>query len=106
MDGATAFVTKIGGFTSTKICIEPGFDWAKSVGSKMPGCPKSCSANHFGYLSSGSMLMKMDDGSEVLVNEGDTYHIPPGHVPVVQGTKPAVMIEFSQESEKMLENAK
>ena len=103
MGKAKAQVTKIGAFQAMKICLEPGLVWADDIGTKLPGCPKTCPSTHFGYLESGSMLMKMDDGTEVMVNAGDTYHIPPGHTPIVQGDVPAVMVEFSQDTAAILD---
>lgn len=72
----------------------------------MPGCPDWCPATHFGYLESGSMKVKMQDGSETTVNAGDTYHIGPGHLPFINGDKAAVMIEFSQDTAAKIDEVK
>ena len=77
----------------TRIRLEPGFDWKAQVKPLLPGCPDWCPATHFGYLESGSMGIKMQDGAEYTINAGETYFVPPGHLPVIQ--EPTVMIEFS-----------
>ena len=50
---ATANVVNIGDKTSMEITLNPGFNWVESVSPLLPGCPKSCPANHFGFLKSG-----------------------------------------------------
>ena len=76
--GKANVATKVAGLQTMKITIENGFDWPKDVGAHQPGCPEWCPATHFGYLQSGQMTMKFNDGSEdVVVNAGDTYHIGP-----------------------------
>ena len=88
MGKATAKVVNIGDKTSMKITLEPGFDWIKEVSPKLPGCPEWCPANHFGYLESGSMKIKYQDGSTATVNAGGSYLIPPGHLPEDIGDVP------------------
>ena len=78
MGKAQAHVVNLGDKTSMKIVLQPGFDWVSEVGPKLPGCPKWCPANHFGYLESGTMKVKYEDGSDVTVNAGESYLIPPG----------------------------
>jgi mannose-6-phosphate isomerase-like protein (cupin superfamily) len=51
---------------------------------------------HFGYVLSGSMRIRMDDGSETDVNPGDVFAIPPGHDAEVPGPEPCVMVDFGE----------
>ena len=92
-----------------EICLEVGIDWAKDIGSKLPGCPTWCPATHFGYLKSGEMTMNFEDGSpSVVIKAGDTYHIGPGHKPTVTSAENATMIEFSEDPavQKMVDASK
>jgi len=84
------------GKQTARIIIDAGFDWRQSIAPKLPGCPQWCPATHFGYLESGSMLIKMQDGSEKLIKAGESYLVPPGHLPIL--TERAVMVEFSQDT--------
>jgi quercetin dioxygenase-like cupin family protein len=94
--GAKMYITKLqGGKTATRIHIEKGFDWRVNVKPLLPGCPDWCPATHFGYLESGQMDVLMQDGTKVTVKQGETYLIPPGHLPSVD--QDTVMIEFAQE---------
>jgi len=98
-DGAQAkmWVTKMAdGRQAARIKVEPGFDWRAVVKPMLPGCPDWCPATHFGYLESGTMGVRMADGTEKTIHAGETYFIPSGHLPIVEG-EPAVMVEFSQD---------
>ena len=85
---ATANVVNVGDKTSMEITLNPGFNWVESVSPLLPGCPKSCPANHFGFLKSGTMKVHYDDGTNATVNAGESYLIPPGHLPEVVGDVP------------------
>jgi hypothetical protein len=90
-------ITKVAGLQVTEICLGVGFDWPSMVGANLPGCPTWCPATHCGYLKSGTMTMTFEDGSpEVVINAGDTYHISPGHRPIISDVD-AVMVEFIQD---------
>ena len=51
---------------------------------------------HFGYLESGKMEIEMENGEKSIINAGDTYFVPPGHIPIIN--EDTVMIEFSQDN--------
>ena len=57
----------------------------------------SCQCPHWGYILEGQLLMKYDDGSEEILQEGDVFYMPPGHVAIVQ--KDLKLIDFSPEKE-------
>jgi len=100
MGGGDTGAAKMWLFTSqgkkmSRISIEKGFDWKKTVSPMLPGCPEWCPATHFGYLESGEMGVKMKDGTTKTIKAGESYFVPPGHLPVME--KDAVMIEFSQD---------
>ena len=80
----------------SRIEIDAGFDWKKSIKPLLPNCPDWCPASHFGYLEEGEMIVEMENGSKQTVSAGDAYYVPPGHIPIIN--KHTVMIEFSQDT--------
>lgn len=93
--GAKMWLFESQGRKMSRIVIEKGFDWKKSVSPLLPNCPAWCPATHFGYLESGTMGVQMEDGSTRTIRAGESYFIPPGHLPVMD--EDAVMVEFSQD---------
>jgi hypothetical protein len=71
--------------------FEPGWRWSSDV--KPLAGTDSCQVDHMGYCVSGSMTVRMDDGTESSVGAGDAYHIPPGHDAWVDGDEACVMID-------------
>lgn len=59
----------------------------------LKGLPDNrCQSPHWGYMIKGSMQVKYKDSEEV-VNAGDAYYLPPGHLAIVAAG--SEMIEFS-----------
>jgi len=56
---------------------QPGWRWSTDV-QPIVGT-RSCQNRHVGFVISGSLHVTMDDGTELLIREGDAYEIPPGH---------------------------
>jgi len=38
-----------------------------------------CQCPHWGYMLKGKALLRLSDGRELDINEGDVYYCPPGH---------------------------
>jgi len=57
----------------------------------------SCHCPHWGYVLSGKLLVKYDNGKEELISEGDVYHLPNGHTAIVK--EDIQFIEFSPSKE-------
>ncbi|GGD89164.1 hypothetical protein [Planktosalinus lacus] len=57
----------------------------------------SCHSTHWGYILSGELLVKYDDGAEEVLTVGDVYYLPTGHTAIVQ--EDVKMIEFSPSKE-------
>ena len=94
---AKIFISKFEeGRQASRIEIDAGFDWHKSIKPHLPGCPDWCPATHFGYLESGLMKVQMKDGTVKTIKAGDTYFVPPEHIPIIE--EKTVMIEFSQDT--------
>ena len=73
--------------------FEPGWRWSEHV--KPLAGTASCQAGHTGYILSGRMGVRMDDGSEGEIGPGDAMVIPPGHDAWVVGNEPCVALDFS-----------
>ena len=83
---------KIGGATVGRAILQPGWSWSSSV--KPIAKTKSCEAPHFQFHISGTIRVRMDDGSEFDCKAGDVSMIPPGHDAWVVGNEPVVVVDF------------
>jgi len=72
--------------------FEPGWKWSTCVGPIAK--TNSCQAAHFGYQLSGTMVTRMDDGTETTTRAGDVVNIPPGHDAWVEGNQNVVFIDW------------
>ena len=88
------WIRQIDGHHVCRIEADAGFDWTASVKPLPPDHLDWCPMTHFGYLESGAMRVRMQDGTEQTVCAGETYFVSPGHLPVIE--QDTVMIEFSQ----------
>ncbi|MGZ3650821.1 MAG: cupin domain-containing protein [Bdellovibrionota bacterium] len=71
--------------------FEPGWTWERDV--KPIAGTATCEAAHAGYCASGTMTIRMNDGTEFQVRAGEAYQIPPGHTARVEGKESCVMID-------------
>jgi ketosteroid isomerase-like protein len=78
--------------------FEPGWRWSEDIApiAKTP----SCQVQHHGYVISGSMRVRMDDGSEQELSAGDLFDIPPGHDAWVTSDVPCEMVDVSPDATK------
>ena len=76
-----------------RMTLQPGWRWSKDVAPKM-GTP-SCQVRHLGAAVSGHLHVMLEDGSEMDIQGGDAYEIPPGHDGWVIGDVPWVAVEFA-----------
>jgi len=72
--------------------FEPGWQWSKHV--KPIAGTDSCQAAHAGYMISGQMTVRMDDGEEETYGPGDFMIAPPGHDAWVVGDEQCVVIDW------------
>jgi hypothetical protein len=72
--------------------FEPGWRWSADV-KPMAGTD-SCQVEHLGYVLSGSMTVRMDDGQEHTYAPGEAFHMPPGHDAWTEGDEACVMVDF------------
>jgi len=85
-------ILDLGGATAMRGTFEPGWKWSESL--KPIVGTDTCEVEHVGYVVSGTMVCKMDDGSEITFNAGDAAYIPPGHDAWVEGSEPCVFLDF------------
>ena len=83
---------KIGGATIGRATFQPGWRWSESVKPLVK--TKSCEAPHFQYHLSGTLRIKMDDGTEEDCKVGDVSLLPTGHDAWVVGNEPVVVVDF------------
>ncbi len=72
--------------------FEPGWRWSEDV--KPLARTDSCQVAHVGYVVSGRMSVRMDDGSEHEYVPGEAFNMPPGHDAWTVGDEPCVLLDF------------
>ena len=85
-------VVNIGGGTVGLAKFEPGWKWSQHV--KPIAGTEWCEAPHFMYQVSGTMRVKMKDGSEFETKGGSVMVIPPGHDAWVVGSEAVVGVDW------------
>jgi hypothetical protein len=83
---------KIGGATVGRATLQPGWRWSTSV--KPIAKTESCQAPHFQYHVSGTLRVRMDDGTEFDCHPGDVSLLSAGHDGWVVGDEPVVLVDF------------
>lgn len=86
-------VTTLDGTTIMRIVAEPGWRWSTSMGPTAG--TESCEVAHTGYLISGRLGIRMDDGTEGELAGGDAFTLAAGHDGWVIGDEPVVLLEVS-----------
>jgi ethanolamine utilization protein EutQ (cupin superfamily) len=84
-------VITIGDVTLGLARFEPGWKWSESL--KPVAGTESCQVEHLGYVLSGRLLTRMDDGTEAEAVAGDLVFIPPGHNGWVVGNEPVLFLQ-------------
>jgi len=82
----------VGGAQIGRLTLEPGWRWSEHV-KPMAGTTW-CEAPHFQYHVSGTLHVRMSDGSEFDVGPGGLSSLPAGHDAWVVGTEPVVVVDF------------
>ena len=88
-----AEVVHVGGTTILRGTFEPGWRWSEHV-RPLAGT-QSCQVGHTGYVVSGRMLVRMDDGTECEIGPGNAVRIERGHDAWIVGDEPCVFIDFT-----------
>jgi hypothetical protein len=85
-------VVRVGGALIGRATFEPGWEWSTCI--KPVAKTKSCQCAHYGYQLSGTLAIRLDDGTELTSRAGDIQNIPPGHDAWVVGNEPVVIVDF------------
>lgn len=56
-----------------------------------------CQSPHWGYVFKGRMRVRRSRGEDEVLQAGDVYYLPPGHVPVFE--EDTEVLEFSAQAE-------
>src|SRR5689334_14493682 len=70
-------IVKINNQPAMRLTFEPGWRWSECV--KPAAGTDTCQVDHLGYMATGRMIVKMDDGKETEFKAGDFGAIPAGH---------------------------
>lgn len=93
VDRGRVDVVQVGGVTVGRGVVEPGWRWSDHA--RPIAGTDSCQADHTGYVISGRMGVRMDDGTEGEAGPGYAFSIPPGHDAWTVGDEPCVFLDFS-----------
>ena len=85
-------VISLPGQTLARAVMEPGWRWSSSL-KPMAGT-ESCEIVHTGYVISGRMRVRMDDGTETDLAPGDAHFIGAGHDAWVVGDEPLIVLDI------------
>lgn len=85
-------LVNIAGGQIGRYTFQPGWRWSECI--KPVVNTDSCQVDHIGYLISGTLHVKHEDGTEMDVTPGNVYRIGPGHDAWNPGQEPAVAVEF------------
>ena len=93
-------VVNVSGMAVGRAVFEPGFRW--SVDVRPIANTASCQAHHAGYVISGQLGVRMDDGTETILGPGTVFSVAPGHDAWVVGDEPCVTIDWASSAEYAL----
>jgi hypothetical protein len=87
-----AEILQVGDSTIGRLTLEPGWRWSNDV--KPIAGTESCQAPHFQYHVSGTLGIRMDDGTEFMAGPGDITSLPQGHDAWVVGDDTVVVVDW------------
>jgi hypothetical protein len=86
-------IVNLPGLTIGKVALQPGWRWSHDV-KPLVGTD-SCQETHNGYVLSGRLHVRMDDGTEGELSEGEAFVLSPGHDAWVLGEEPYIALDWS-----------
>ena len=87
-----AEIVKVGGCEVGRLVFQPGWRWSKDV--KPIAKTSSCQAPHFQYHVSGTLHIKMADGTEFDATPGQLTYLPADHDAWVVGDENVVVVDW------------
>ncbi|HZP30449.1 MAG TPA: cupin domain-containing protein [Acidimicrobiia bacterium] len=91
-DHTTVEVVNLAGGQIGRYTFQPGWQWSEHI--KPVVGTESCQTEHVGYVVSGTLEVRTDDGTSGKLTAGSVYRIAPGHDARVIGDEPVVVVEF------------
>jgi quercetin dioxygenase-like cupin family protein len=91
-DKGTFQLVTVGGITLGRASYEPGWRWSKHVGPTVG--TELCEVEHVGMVLSGRAAVRTVNGTELVIEAGDVFAIPPGHDSWVLGDEPYVSLHL------------
>jgi len=91
-DKGKVALVDVGEATIGRFKLEPGWRWSTSV--KPIVGTDLCMHTHVGYVVSGRLRTRMQDGTEAEMGPGDATFTPAGHDAWVVGNEPVVLLDF------------
>jgi len=85
-------LVNIGSGVVGRLTLQPGWRWSDHV--KPVANTDWCEAPHFQYHLSGTLHVKMADGTEFDAVPGDVTALPSGHDAWVVGSEPVVVVDW------------
>jgi quercetin dioxygenase-like cupin family protein len=85
-------LTNLAGGPVGRGTFEPGWQWSKHV--KPIAGTETCQAPHIGYVVSGRMVVRMEDGEEMEFGPGDLMVAPAGHDAWIVGDERCVFVDW------------
>jgi hypothetical protein len=89
---AAVEVVRIAGGEIGRFTFEPGWRWSTCI--KPVVGTDTCQVEHVGYVITGRLGVRHEDGTTAEVGAGEVYRIAPGHDGWTVGDEPAVVVEF------------
>ncbi|WP_448623428.1 adenylate/guanylate cyclase domain-containing protein [Geodermatophilus sp. URMC 64] len=77
IEKGSASTVRVGEMVVGRLVLEPGWRWSTHV--RPIAGTASCQFHHVGFMLSGAMGGRMDDGTEFEIRPGDVFDVPPGH---------------------------
>jgi hypothetical protein len=92
-ENASVNVVNLPGVTIARTVYQPGWKWSADV--KPVVGTEACQAAHTGYILSGWLHARMDDGREYDFGPGDAHVVSAGHDAWVEGDEPCVVLDLA-----------
>jgi len=87
-------VARFSGGTVSRSTLQPGWVWSHDVGASLG--LEWCPAPHFGYVISGTMAGRQQDGTTFRYGTGDAFALEPGHDVWVEGDETYISIDVAR----------
>lgn len=85
-------IVHLGEYTVKRATMEPGWRWTEDNAPQAG--TETCQTPHLLYIVSGRNGVRMDDGTETVMEAGDVATIPPGHDGWNAGDDTLVFLDF------------